>query len=82
MGLVCCAVAIPFGYILGEAFAKSNEPEFPELQLSWPLKFRIFKLHQRWNWAQTRPNKVMVRISWPRAAPSPQPPMWCAPVSC
>ena len=53
VALICCAVAIPFIYVLGEAFTKSSEAEFPELQLSWPWKYRILKWRQRWNWAET-----------------------------
>ena len=32
VGLICTAVAIPFTFVIGEIFAKGNEPEFPELQ--------------------------------------------------
>ena len=32
VGLICCAVALPFSIVLRRTFAKSDEPEFPELQ--------------------------------------------------
>ena len=64
VGLICTAVAIPFTYIIGEVFAKSNEPEFPEAQLSWPKKlFTVgffLKLNERWDWQKTKPWKFRV----------------------
>ena len=57
VGLICCAVSIPFTYVLFEAFAKSNEPEFPECQLSWPIPLRVFKLHEHWDW-KARPFSI------------------------
>ena len=55
VSLISCAVAIPFTYIMLESFAKANEPEFAECQLSWPNKLRVIKAQERWNWAQTKP---------------------------
>ena len=43
MALICCAVALPFTAVIAEAFATSSEAEFPELQLTWPLKYRVLQ---------------------------------------
>ena len=62
MGLICTAVALPFTYILGEVFTVSGEPEFPELQLTWPIKLKVLfvTFKQRWNWAEVKPGKAYV----------------------
>ena len=64
VGLICTAVAIPFTYLIGEVFAKGNEPEFPELQLSWPMKWwtrgLFLKMKERWDWRHSRPWKFHV----------------------
>ena len=60
VGLICCAVSLPFTLVLAESFAKSNEPEFPENQLNWPAKLKVLRPIQRWDWARTRPGKVEV----------------------
>ena len=62
VGLICTAVAVPFTNIIGEVFAKSNEPEFPDLQLSWPLKVWTRLLFLRWkdpwDWRRSRPGAL------------------------
>ena len=58
VALICCAVAIPFTYIIAEAYAKAGEPEFPEQQLTWPLQYRLMRWKERWDWANSRPGKA------------------------
>ena len=62
VGLICTAVALPFTLVLSEVFTVSGEPEFPELQLTWPitLKALFVTFKQRWNWAEVKPGKAYV----------------------
>ena len=63
VGLICAAVSVPFTYVLVEAFAKSNEPEFPECQLSWPARFRFVRPVEHWDWTVSRPGPVRVMMA-------------------
>ena len=49
VALICCAVAIPFTYVLAEVFTKSAEAEFPEQQARIAsyriLSYRIVSYH-------------------------------------
>ena len=51
VGLICCAVAIPFQSVLKVTFVKAATPRCcPELQLAYFMGFRM-----DWNWRKTRP---------------------------
>lgn len=48
-GLITFAVMLPFNLVLVEAFTQSNEPDYPDGQLSWPLLYRILFGQQTWH---------------------------------
>lgn len=50
VGVICTAVALPFSIVVGELLTKSNEPEFPEGQLSWPWYYGVVFGKQRWHY--------------------------------
>lgn len=50
MGIISFAISIPFTVVLVEAFVRSNEPDYPDLQLSWPLLYRVMG-RQTWHFA-------------------------------
>ena len=56
VGLICFAVGLPFTLMLEDQYATSNEPAFPELQLSYPLPLRLLYGKPSWAFDNNRPS--------------------------
>jgi hypothetical protein len=57
-GLICAAVVLPVRIVLGGAFARSSEPELPNLRLGWPRPLQFVLGKQTWRFARCRPSPV------------------------
>lgn len=49
VGFICAAVALPFSIVVDDLLTRSNEPEFPDGQLSWPWYYAVIFGKQRWH---------------------------------